>query len=261
MGEFDEETVGEPAGDEREVPAGQPAEPLDADQVELAVEQQDVTPEASPVEELSAEEPEEADGLIAAIQDQLSLEDLGVEECGEAPGVDESAEEPGTEDAADAAVSDDDLAAAVAAAGEQVGPEGSLDDIAPGTVHVVPPGEAEAEADVRYGAPWWPFLVYLGLWIAFAGVATWQFQQMPQGAVTYDTQQYTLFVFGGLVLAVAGVFLTLAVWLVARTSPKRHRAGLFSSSLIKGALVILIGVLVWWGTIMALDYLRLGRLI
>ena len=71
----------------------------------------------------------------------------------------------------------------------------------------------------------------------FAGVAVWQFEQLPARAVVYESQQYTMFVFGGLALAASGVFLMLAVWLGAWLSPKRHKAGLFSSAFIKGALV------------------------
>ena len=70
-----------------------------------------------------------------------------------------------------------------------------------------------------------------------------------------------MFVFAGLALAASGVFLILAVWLGAWLSPTRHKAGLFSSAFIMGAVCILIGMVVWWGTLMALDYLRLGRVI
>jgi hypothetical protein len=162
--------------------------------------------------------------------------------------------------AAESTAEEDDLAAAIAASNEQVGAEGTLDDIAPGTAQPLTGDEIDAEAVVRYGAPWWPFLIYLGVWAAYAGVAIWQFEQLPAGAVVYESQYYTMFVFGGLALAVSGVFLTLAVWLGSRLSPKRQRPGLFSSALIKGSICILVGVVVWWGTLMALDYLRLGRL-
>ncbi len=157
--------------------------------------------------------------------------------------------------------SDEDLAAAVEASNEQVGAEGTLDDIAPVNVQVVPDGEIGDASSARYGAPWWPFLIYLGLWIVFAGVAVWQLEQLPATAVLYEARQYTLFVFGGLVLAAAGVVLIVAVWFGTWVTETRQRTGLFSSAFIKGALVILIGVVVWWGTIMALDYLRLGRFI
>lgn len=273
MGEFEEETAAGPAEGECPAEAEMPTDP--AEQVDAAEPPAD----DPPADDVAADEPPAEDAAeepAVAIQDQLALvpadapADAPAEPPAEEPPAEDAAEEPPADDApaadeppaeGDAVPSDDDLAAAVAAAGEQVGTEGTLDDIAPGTVHVVADDAVEAEPEARYGVPWWPFLAYLGLWVVFSGVAIWQFQQIPLGSVAYETQQYTMFVFGGLALAVAGVFLTLAVWLVARTSAEHQRAGLFSSAFMKGALVVLIGVVVWWGTIMALDYLRLGRLI
>ena len=199
---------------------------------------------------------------IGAIQEQLAIEDLGPDATAVA-APEGGASETSADETADSetAITEDDLAAAVAAANEQVGVQSTLDDIAPGTAHAVPEGEMEPDAATKFGAPWWPFLVYLGLWIVFVGVAVWQFQLIPQGVVVYDTQQYMLFVFAGLVLAGTGILVTLGAWIGARMNPARHRAGLFGSALVKGTTVILIGVVVWWGTILALDYLRLGRLL
>jgi len=287
MGEFEDETVAEPAEAE---PAAQPQPEPGPEQAEAQVQPADV--------------PAADDDPIAAIQDGLLFEEPALTPAADelvedspapdapapsefddfvtaaaaditdtAPGAGDTlpASEPGSAsdiadiavapELADAETSDDDLAAAIAASNEQVGTEATLDDIAPGTTHDVPAEEILSEEALRYGAPWWPFLVYLGLWIAFAGLAVWQFDMLAQGTVLYETQQYTLFVFGGLVLAAAGVILIPAVWLGARLSPKRHRAGLFTSAFIKGAVFVLIGVVVWWGTFMALDYLRLGRLL
>ena len=103
-----------------------------------------------------------------------------------------------------AELADDDLAAAIAASHEQVGTDGTLDDIAPGTTHSVPAEEIISDTGVRFGAPWWPFLIYLGAWFALAAVAVWQFQQLAPGTVLYETQQYMMFVFGGLVLGRGG---------------------------------------------------------
>ena len=134
----------------------------------------------------------------------------------------------------DAETTDDDLAAAIAAAHEQVGTDATLDDIAPGTTHI-----ADDEDIVAQPHPLWSAVVAVpdlpghvvragrGRGVAVPADAP--------GTVRYETQEYTLFVFGGLVLAAAGVILILAVWLGARLSPKRHRAGLFTSAFIKGA--------------------------
>jgi len=41
---------------------------------------------------------------------------------------------------------------------------------------------------------------------------------------------------------------------------KRERAGLLTSAMIKGAVVTLGGVTLWWFMLVLVDYLRLGRL-
>jgi len=222
-------------------------------------------PEAEPVETADAEAADvESAGEETADAETPIGEPSGEESTPDELPTDESAlastDEPASDDT-EVELSDDDLAAAIAASSEAVGTDATLDDIAPGTLHTVAEEEPVVDDVVRYGAPWWPFLIYLGLWIALAGVAIWQFQELAAGIVLYETEQYTMLVFGGLVLAAAGVFLILAVWLGARMNPKRHRAGLFTSAFVKGAAFILIGMVVWWGTLMALDYLRLGRMI
>lgn len=258
MGEFDDEIVATPAEDEPTEAESEPIEispePSLGEEPPAEEPAQELTAEesAAPAVQEPAEEPAPAEDATAAIPDQLAFEELAVAATPEASDVEP---EPET------STSDEDLAAAIAASTEQVGAQGTFDDIAPGTAPAVAAEEIDAEEPTRYGAPWWPFLIYLVLWFAFAGIAVWQLQQLPQDVIAYETQQYTLFVFGGLALAVSGVLLVLAVWLGARISPKRHRKGLFSSALVMGAVAILIGVVVWWGAIMALDYLRLGRLI
>jgi hypothetical protein len=256
MGEFEGEIIVEPAAVE---PAdGEPVQPqpeVGAESLEAAV----ATAPESAGDSVGAEE-------IPAIQDQLALEvdDIAVPPAtgdAESAASDEPALGDPEPEPEPAVPSDDDLAVAIAVSSEQVETEATLADIAPNTVHEGPAEEIVSEQLVRSGAPWWPFLVYLGLWFVLAGVAVWQFQELPHDTVIYETQQYTVFVFGGLVLAATGVLLILAVWLGARMSPTRQRVGLFSSAFLKGAAFLLIGIVVWWGTLMALDYLRLGRLI
>jgi hypothetical protein len=284
MGEFEEEQIAEapedgqpapfdpveePVAREDDVPQGDSEPEAEVDPVtdvpeelfpadaeialadsEPAGEQRAEVPDVAAADEPAASEAPAAEDAAAANQELPTGE--GPEEGEEPPASEEPAEE-------EVPPSDEDIAAAVAAAADQVGTEATLDDIAPATVHANGEAAPPEEIAAKYGAPWWPFLVYLCLWIVFAALAVWKFQQLPAGAPVYEAEQYALFVFGGLVLAGTGVFLIPMVWLVARTSPKRHRAGLFSSAFIKGAAMILLGVVIWWGTIMALDYLRLGR--
>jgi hypothetical protein len=72
----------------------------------------------------------------------------------------------------------------------------------------------------------------------------------------FDSPYYQMFLWAGLALVVVGPLLVLVVWLVARRShEKGHRAGLFSSALIKGALAIFVGVLLWWAAYYAAVWL------
>ena len=157
--------------------------------------------------------------------------------------------------------SGDDLEAALEAASEQIGVEPTLDDIAPGTKHADDNADAalEIESTPRFGAPWWPFLVYLVMWIALVGLGVWQLTQLPASQVAFESQPYSLFMYGGLIMAAVGPILVLAVWLATWLGSSRHRAGLFSSAFFKGAMITAIGVAMWWGGLMVVDYLRLGR--
>ncbi len=247
MGEFEEEHI------EAEVTGDLPVAEEPA--VELP-DSDDAVPETA---ELSAEQATTAEPQPEQVEPEPTAEPQPEQEPAAEPSADAEPTESLEQTEPVEPPSDEDIAAAVAAAAEQVEVEPTLDDIAPGTKQDAPPVSADDDADKRYGAPWWPFAIYLVLWVAFAGVAVWQLEQLPLGSAVYEAEEYALFVFGGLVLAAAGVFLIPTVWLVSRTSAKRHRAGLFTSAFIKGAGAILIGVVLWWGTIVALDYLRLGR--
>jgi len=156
----------------------------------------------------------------------------------------------------------DELEAALEAANEQIDAETTLDDIVPGQVFEGlddVKNDEPALTGPRFGAPWWPFLLYLVAWIVFAGFGAWQLSQLPAGVVAYESELYSLFVAGGLIMAAVGPILVLAVWLTSWLSSARQSTGLFSSAFIKGALITLLGVALWWGSFMAVDFMRLGR--
>ncbi|NTU70516.1 MAG: hypothetical protein HGB10_01635 [Coriobacteriia bacterium] len=285
MGEI-EDGVGEGADGIESVPV--PGEPMSADLIVLGEAETQTEPAVEPEPEIAAiqqeleaepaAEPEPAAGpdsdVTSSAADEPLVEDADTQpdvaegsqadetEPSDAAEVTEVTEAAETAEGADAAADDDidDIAAAVAAADAQVGAESTLDDIAPGSVHTDDDAEFD-DGTRRYGAPWWPYLVYLGLWAILSGVAIWQFEQLPADAVMYETLQYTIFVFAGLALGVIGIFLIVGVWLASRASERRHRAGLLSSAMLKGAIVVFAGVFIWWGTLFVLDYLRFGRLL
>jgi len=144
-------------------------------------------------------------------------------------------------------------------------PQESLDDIAPAIVG----GEQDAAEDAkdialpddRTGVPVWPFLVYFALWVVFAGLLVWQFMQAPPGTPIYELYLYGLSILAGLFLTALGPLLAIAVWLALWLARPGRRAGLFSRSLIIGAVTTLAGVALWLIALGALDMLRLGRLL
>ena len=252
MGEFDEGTVSQPNGEGFEAPAVDPvaAAPAPADDVPAALTIPPVTPPEG--DESGAE-------LIARLAAELAAESADAPELESPPSAALEPESDAAAVAAEPVGEVDDIEAAIAAANEQIGVASTLDDIAPGTTQAEETEPESVELATRFGAPWWPFLIYLVLWIAFAGLGVWELKQLPVGQVAYESQPYMLFLIGGIIMAAVGPILILAVWLGAWLSQRRQRAGLLTSSLIKGAIVTVIGVALWWGSFIAVDFLRLGR--
>jgi hypothetical protein len=115
--------------------------------------------------------------------------------------------------------------------------------------------------DDRAGIPIWPFLVYIGLWIVFAGLFVWQALQVPAGTPVYELNLYGLSILVGLILTALGPLLAIGVWLGCWLARPGARSGLFSRSLIIGAVSTLAGVALWLIALGAVDMLRLGRLL
>ena len=83
--------------------------------------------------------------------------------------------------------------------------------------------------------------------------------QVPADRALYEQQLYGYFVLGGLVLTALGPLLIPFVWLLARAGvEKDQRGGLFARTALWGALSTLLGVALWWGTLVVLDAVRLG---
>jgi len=139
----------------------------------------------------------------------------------------------------------------------------SLDSIAPGTVvgtERVSHRSVAVEQPVTTVSAW-PFVGYVAVWLAAAGYAIWRFMQVPAGTALFETALYRTSMLVGLVLLAGGPALILIVWIVSWIGVKNARGGaMFFSALIKGAVATLLGALIWWGALLLMDYLRLGRL-
>lgn len=208
-----------------------------------SVEPGSVEPEAT-IETPESPDIEPVDPEIAALQAELDTE-------GEAPTAEEPTADAEPEAPSEAPVEPVVEAAAVPAGSAEVGDEQTA----------LYDAKDIALPDDRAGIPLWPFLVYLGLWIVFAGLFVWQALEIPAGTPLYELNLYGLSISVGLVLTGLGPLVAIAVWLGCWLSRPGARAGLFSRSLIIGAVSTLAGVSLWLFALGAVDMLRLGRLI
>ncbi|PKQ16802.1 MAG: hypothetical protein CVT67_03255 [Actinobacteria bacterium HGW-Actinobacteria-7] len=106
-----------------------------------------------------------------------------------------------------------------------------------------------------------PFVIYDLLWVVFAALLVWRFIQIPQAQAVFESSLYPLAVLGGLVLTIAGPLLIVAVWIGSWKKDGSSKLSLFVSALVRGSIATLLGVALWWGALVLLDQLRLGRLL
>jgi len=138
----------------------------------------------------------------------------------------------------------------------------SFDNIAAPAPAAVPVSQVPEPTMAAGHVPWWPFLVYLGAWVVLAAAAVWQLLQLPAHQVVYESSAYVMTILGGLIMTAVGPLLILAVWLGTRANRSaQERAGLLTTALMKGAFVTLSGAIIWWASLVIIDYLRLGRLL
>lgn len=210
--------------------------------------------------EVASEPTEEPGAEEAATVEQDNGHDVTPSEPATADGSAGETEETSHSDAADDA---DELSDAIAEAGERVDEEPSLGDIAPGTVVSADETQVDAAglAEGTTQVSWWPFAVYVGVWLVAAGVSVWLLSEVPAESAIYDAAVYPFTVLGGIILTVAGPLLTLAVWFTSWTSPDARKGPLFVSALLKGAVSTLAGVAIWWVALILLDQIRLGSFI
>lgn len=116
---------------------------------------------------------------------------------------------------------------------------------APGATTLAP--QEEAGGNVLTATPVWPFLVYIGVWLAFAVALAFTMQSAAMKGNLFLSPWYPYFVWGGLALAVSVVPLIFGIWLWERSRhEKGGRGGLFASAFLKGAMSLFIGVVMWW---------------
>ena len=117
-----------------------------------------------------------------------------------------------------------------------------------------------APAADLFRIPMWPFALYLGVWLASSGTAAWFLMHSPETGSIAGSSTFPYALRGSLVLTAAGPLVAFLVWIVAWVSagPGR-RTGLLSGSLLRGGLVTLMGIVVWWVMLIVVDRVRLDR--
>jgi hypothetical protein len=124
------------------------------------------------------------------------------------------------------------------------------------------PPAAVAVAHPTATVPWWPFGAYLGAWVVILGLSAYFLSQSPADVPLFERPVYAAALLASLTLTAAGPLLVPAVWLVTRAGLATDaRRGLFTDSLVKGAISTLSGVLLWWIVLIVMDYVRTGRLL
>lgn len=104
-----------------------------------------------------------------------------------------------------------------------------------------------------------PFSIYLGAWIVLALTSFVLLKEEATAGSVLWSHDYGRIAAAGLALAIAGPALSLAVWIVARsTRSPEHRRGLLADALLKGGGAALVGTVLWLVALVALDLCRRG---
>jgi hypothetical protein len=204
--------------------------------------------------------PEIPDPDIVAIQQSLLEDEPGIDDTpdGEPEAEPEVAEAPISPSTGEPVDSEDGVAEAAAQAHEDQ-LEMALDvaveqnhqaEDAPGRDGVVPIRRSIARTI-------WPFIVYDVLWVGFVVVLTRTFLALPEGVAVFEAAYYQYALWAGLALLALGPLLILIVWLVLG-GQEPESAGTGTTVLVAGSVATLIGAVMWWGSLMVVDYIRLG---
>lgn len=118
---------------------------------------------------------------------------------------------------------------------------------------------AEPVTRPRGGPAGWPFLVYLAAWVALAVTTAVVLTSPDAAAVPIEDRRYPALLLAGITLVAFGPVLVAVTWVEAFVrSEKGCRGGLLTTALVRGASATLFGVIVWWGSLVLVDALRLG---
>jgi hypothetical protein len=139
----------------------------------------------------------------------------------------------------------------------------SDDSITPEAQPTAPAVPAAADAAlveaVGGGLTWVPFAVYLGTWIALAVASAYVLRGATAESPARWMPEYPALLVTGVVLTAVGPILSFIVWLVARSRrSEASRRGLFASAMTRGAVAAIFGVMIWIGTLYAIEFVTMN---
>lgn len=128
------------------------------------------------------------------------------------------------------------------------------------TAPVVPAAADAALVEaVGGGLTWVPFAIYLGAWIGLAAASVYVLRGATADSPARWMPEYPALLWIGVVLAATGPILSFIVWMIARARRSgAHRRGLFASAMTRGALAAIFGVMIWIGTLYAIELMTMN---
>ncbi len=107
---------------------------------------------------------------------------------------------------------------------------------------------------------WWPFITYSVLWVGLIVFTGYLLARGPQAALPSVSQDlYPSLLLAALVMTLLGPLLAMFMWFIAWLSAEKHaRGGLFTISFVRASILTFVGVVLWYGVLVAVDAVRLG---
>ena len=104
------------------------------------------------------------------------------------------------------------------------------------------------------GLTWVPFAVYLTGWVALATATGYLLRGATAESPARWMPEYPILLWVGVGLVAAGPVVSLIVWLAARGRREAPaRRGLLASSMLRGALMAVLGVAMWLGVLYTIE--------
>ena len=123
----------------------------------------------------------------------------------------------------------------------------------------VAPEEQSEECPAVVRVTWTPFGLYLAAWVALAAASAYLLRGATAESPARWMPEYPGLLWVSIMLVGAGPVLSFVVWLVVRGKhADGHRQGLLASAMMRGALAAVLGVMIWFGTLYAIEVMMMN---